>query len=206
MAPAALKVAVIGAGVAGLCAARELKREGHDVVLYEKANQIGGTWVYNPEIESDPIGLNPDRKIIHSSLYRSLCTNLPKQLMGFSDYPFRFNQENGDDYQNFTGHERVLEFLNNFAADFGIVELVKFNNEVVRVEKMGSSSGKDNDDYWVVESRRDEEEERFDAVVICNGHYTIPRVAQLPGTLSLFPSNIPHNSTGQITRSCVVFV
>lgn len=35
-------VAVIGAGAAGLVAARELRREGHSVVVFERQNQVGG--------------------------------------------------------------------------------------------------------------------------------------------------------------------
>ena len=37
-------VAVIGAGVSGICAAKVLKRNGYDVVIYEKSSKIGGVW------------------------------------------------------------------------------------------------------------------------------------------------------------------
>ncbi|CAL0303568.1 unnamed protein product [Lupinus luteus] len=43
--PSSVKVAVIGAGAAGLVAARELHRECHNVVVVEKNNRVGGTWV-----------------------------------------------------------------------------------------------------------------------------------------------------------------
>ena len=82
------KVAVIGGGAAGLMAARELRREGHKVVVFEREAQPGGTWVYTHEVESDPLGLDPGRTIVHSSLYSSLRTNLPREVMGFSDFPF----------------------------------------------------------------------------------------------------------------------
>ncbi|KAL3516966.1 hypothetical protein ACH5RR_023868 [Cinchona calisaya] len=171
-----LKVAVIGAGVAGLVTARELQREGHQVVVYEKSNQIGGTWVYNPQVESDPVGLDPKREIVHSSLYYSLQTNLPRHLMGFSDYPF--NVKKNGVLRDFPGHQEVLQFLNNFVQDFGIIDLIRFDCEVVRVEQ--------ENDRWVVEWRKFGEElssldERFDAVVVCNGHHTQPKVARLPG-------------------------
>ncbi|XP_027155891.1 flavin-containing monooxygenase FMO GS-OX5-like [Coffea eugenioides] len=171
-----LKVAVIGAGVAGLTTACELKSEGHQVVVYEKADQIGGMWVYNPEVETDPLGLDPGRKIVHSSLYHSLKTNLPRPLMRFWDYPFTVKNKDGV-LMDFPGHEEVLQFLNNFAEDFGLVELIRLNTEVVRVEQ-------ENDDQWVVESRSNGgliSEEPFEAVVVCNGHNTQPRVAELPG-------------------------
>ncbi|KAK0586233.1 hypothetical protein LWI29_003219 [Acer saccharum] len=86
--PHSCNVAVIGAGASGIVAARELRREGHNVVVFEKDNQIGGTWVYTHRVETDPIGLDPDREIIHSSLYCSLRTNLPREVMGYTDYPF----------------------------------------------------------------------------------------------------------------------
>lgn len=170
-----LKVALIGAGVAGLTTARELKSEGHQVVVYEKADQIGGMWVYNPEVEADPLGLDPTRKIVHSSLYHSLKTNLPRPLTRFSDYPFTVKNKNGE-LMDFPGHEEVLQFLNNFAKDCGLVELIRLNTEVIRVEQK--------DDQWMIESRTKDElssEELYEAVVVCNGHNTQPRVADLPG-------------------------
>lgn len=180
-------MAVIGAGVAGLLTARELKREGHKVVVYEKSNQIGGTWVYNPQVESDLLGLDPKRERVHSSLCYSLQTNLPRYLMGFSDYPFTI-RKNGE-LRDFPGHQEVLQFLKNFARDFGLVDLIRFDTEVVRVEK--------ENDLWVVDSisRKDELnsfEELFEAVVVCNGHYTQPKVADLPG-IKRWPGNQIHS-------------
>lgn len=174
-----LKVAVIGAGVAGLATARALKSEGYDhhqVVVYEKSDKLGGTWVYEPQVESDPLGLDPDREIVHSSLYHSLRTNLPRQLMGFSDYPFATDENR--DPRTFPGREEVLQFLNEFAMHFGLTEFIRFSTEVIRVERVDFRG-----DQWVVESRNNESisEDTFDAVVVCNGHFTQPIVANFPG-------------------------
>ncbi|MEM7190569.1 MAG: FAD-dependent oxidoreductase, partial [Pseudomonadota bacterium] len=38
------RVAVVGAGMAGLVAAKELKEEGHDVVVFERTSGPGGVW------------------------------------------------------------------------------------------------------------------------------------------------------------------
>ncbi|GFQ08797.1 flavin-containing monooxygenase FMO GS-OX5 [Phtheirospermum japonicum] len=113
------------------------------------------------------IGLDPDREIVHS-IYYSLRTNLPVQLMGFSDYPFAITKY--DDSRIFPGHKEVLEFLNEFAREFGLVELIRFKNEVVRVERVDLRN-----DRWVVGSRGNEvsSNEVFDAIVVCNGHYHI---------------------------------
>lgn len=172
-----LKVAVIGAGVSGLATAYALKREGQQVVVYEKSEQLGGTWVYDPQVESDPLGLDPNREVVHGTLYQSLRTNIPRQLMGFLDCPFA-TRKYGDS-STFPSHEEVLEFLNEFATDFGLIELIRFKTEVVRVERVDFRN-----DQWVVESRTNElsSNEIFDAVVICSGHHTQPRVADFPGT------------------------
>lgn len=36
------RIAIIGAGVAGLAAAYDLRRRGHDIVIFEAAEQVGG--------------------------------------------------------------------------------------------------------------------------------------------------------------------
>lgn len=171
-----LTVAVIGAGVAGLIAARELTRTGHRVTVYEKSGQLGGTWDYDPRVESDLLGLDPGREIVHNSLYSSLRVNQPRHIMRFSDYPFT---KIYNDPRTFPGHEEVLRYLNDFAEEFGLNELIRLNVEVVRVEKRVGSG----EDEWVVESRTGglSREEVFEAVVICNGHHTEPHVADIPG-------------------------
>ncbi|XP_062026116.1 flavin-containing monooxygenase FMO GS-OX-like 4 [Rosa rugosa] len=176
--PTTRNVAVIGAGAAGLVAARDLRREGHKVVVFERGDQVGGTWVYTPKVDSDPIGLDPDRTVVHSSLYQSLRTNLPREVMGFRDYPFV--EKEGDeerDPRRFPGHREVLMYLKDFAKDFGIYGIVRFETEVVFVGLV--EGGK-----WEVKtkSKRGEDfDEVYDAVVVCNGHYTEPRIAQIPG-------------------------
>ncbi|XP_074283020.1 flavin-containing monooxygenase FMO GS-OX-like 3 isoform X1 [Silene latifolia] len=174
-------VAVIGAGVAGLIAARELQNEGHRVVIFEKSDKLGGLWVYDSRVESDELGYDPTREIIHSSVYKSLRTNLPRVLMEFSGFGFADRQYG--DPRTFPGHQEVLEYLNDFAIRYRIIELIRFESEVIRVERVG-----DRVDSWLVEWQVKEEgrrvkleQEVFEAVVICNGHCTVPRVARIPG-------------------------
>lgn len=169
-------VAVIGSGVAGLVAARELRREGHKLVIFERGDQVGGTWVYTPEVESwDPLGLDPRRAVVHSSLYDSLRTNLPREAMGFRDYPFLPREPDDRDPRRFPGHAEVLAYLEEFSAEFGIGELVRFETEVL------SANLVENGNWKVRSKKRGDDDEVFDALVVCNGHYTEPRIADLPG-------------------------
>ncbi|XP_048435947.1 flavin-containing monooxygenase FMO GS-OX-like 3 [Pyrus x bretschneideri] len=172
-------VAVIGAGAAGLVAARELRREGHKVIVFERGDQLGGTWVYNPNVESDPIGVNPNRTLVHSSMYESLRTNLPREAMGFRDYPFVAKKGDEErDPRRFPVHREVLMYLKDFAGEFGISEIVRLETEVVLVD--AAAGGK-----WKVKSRSkgggDVEDEIYDAVVVCSGHHTEPRLPQIQG-------------------------
>lgn len=41
------RIAVVGAGMGGLCAAIKAREAGHEVVLYEHADSVGGTWRAN---------------------------------------------------------------------------------------------------------------------------------------------------------------
>ncbi|KAK7406236.1 hypothetical protein VNO78_07857 [Psophocarpus tetragonolobus] len=185
----ARRVAVIGAGAAGLVAARELRREGHDVVVFEQGKQVGGTWVYSGEVESDLLGLDPKRSIVHSSLYASLRTNLPRECMGFRDYPFRKKEgKKGRDGRRFPLHTEVLMYLQDFAAHFEIAQLVRFQTEVVFVRF--AQPGK-----WKVTSTSPHTlpvDDIYDAVIVCNGHFVLPRLAHIPG-INAWPGKQMHS-------------
>lgn len=61
------RLAVIGAGPAGLCAAKHALTHGYDVTVFEQANQVGGTWIYTDRTTTDEYGLP-----IATSMYKDL--------------------------------------------------------------------------------------------------------------------------------------
>lgn len=64
------RVAVVGAGAAGLCAARHLlSRPAHFAppVVFELSGNVGGTWCYE-----ERVGTLPDGRPVLSSMYRDL--------------------------------------------------------------------------------------------------------------------------------------
>ena len=74
--------AVVGAGAAGLVAARELRREGHQVTVFEQADQVGGVWVYTDEVEDDPTGVNTVRSTSGQCADVAICNLSPLRLSG----------------------------------------------------------------------------------------------------------------------------
>nr|CAD7395052.1 unnamed protein product [Timema cristinae] len=100
-----LSVAVIGAGAGGLCAARHLVDRSDTFIfkVFEQTGGVGGTWVYTDETNTDQHGLP-----VHSSMYRDLRTNLPKEVMGFLDFPFHPTD------QSYVHHSDVLKYLENY--------------------------------------------------------------------------------------------
>jgi hypothetical protein len=132
------KVAIIGAGAAGLAAARELKKD-FDVHVLEQAGDVGGVWQYTDDVEEsliDPLlsTSKPDagRVKVHSSMYRSLRTNLPREVMQYSDYPFSSNFSP----LRYPHHTAVLAYLQAFARDQQLLPLVRFHRRVVSVERI----------------------------------------------------------------------
>ncbi|XBH62042.1 hypothetical protein VPH35_116358 [Triticum aestivum] len=191
-----LRVAVIGAGAAGLVAARELRREGHAPVVFERTDGVGGTWVYEADADASasPEPLVTQRR---SNLDASLRTNLPRECMGFLDFPFVAGPDG--DTRRFPGHAEVLRYLQSFARRFDLDGLVRLETEVVRVSRETSGTS------WRVRysrkasgsEKRETDEEVFDAVVICNGHYSQPHFADVAG-VDAWPGKQLHSTSYRV--------
>lgn len=89
------RVAVIGAGPAGLVAARRSVNEGHRVVVYEQHSSVGGIWVF----AEDPKH--------HSALYEDMKTNLPKEMMMYNGHPYP------NELPSFMSSQNVGTFFSN---------------------------------------------------------------------------------------------
>jgi cation diffusion facilitator CzcD-associated flavoprotein CzcO len=190
------KVCVVGAGMAGLAAARELRREGHAVTVLEQAGDVGGQWLYDPRTD-DPLGASPAPVRVHSSMYASLRLISPREAMGFTDFPFLPVDGaggGGRDPRRFPGHREVLLYLKDFCDAFGLMDAVRLslNTRVLRVAmappQCRAPAVAGGERKWVVRSvrvgERDDtgvQEEVFDAVVVATGHYSQPSVPTIKG-------------------------
>lgn len=107
-------VAVIGAGAAGLSAAKHLIDAGCDVTVFELGSQIGGLWVY----ENDN-GLSP--------AYASLHLNSENRVTAYKDFPFP------EEAPLYPDHQAVAQYLQAYADRFDLRRLIRFGARVMSV-------------------------------------------------------------------------
>lgn len=103
-------VCVIGAGAAGLCAAKTALENGMDVTVFELSGSVGGTWVYKSDTGNDS-----------GYMYEGLRTDIPKEIMGFSDYKV------SDRPNTYLTSFEVAEYLNQYAEHFKVVLMINCN-------------------------------------------------------------------------------
>lgn len=165
------RVAVIGAGAAGLCALRHLlaRPKTFHAVCFEKNLTEGGTWIYTEETGTDKNGLP-----VQSSMYKNLRTNLPKEVMAFPGFPFKTS------LPSFIRHEDVLNYLQEYSSHYDLQKFIKFGTYVQQV-RPDCNGKKWHVSYSNVEQQDVTETETFDAVMVCNGHYEIPLYPKIPG-------------------------
>ncbi|XP_026324896.1 senecionine N-oxygenase isoform X2 [Hyposmocoma kahamanoa] len=177
------RVCIIGAGAAGLCAARHLLVEPSvgQVDILEQAGQLGGTWVYTEKVGYDDFGLP-----IHTSMYKSLRTNLPKEIMGFPDFPVPESD------RSYLPAKEMLAFLQLYSDKHGVTEHIKFKHHVQLVKPKQGRSGELWDVTFKDISTGVSETREYDYVFVCNGHYNTPFIPQIPG-LKEFQGDVMHS-------------
>ncbi|XP_050395255.1 uncharacterized protein LOC126814258 [Patella vulgata] len=180
------RVCIIGAGAAGLGSLRYFVEnpETFEVIAYEQAPCIGGNWVYTDGTGSDKSG-----QPIHSSLYKSLKINIPKEIMAYPDFPFDSN------LSSFVGHEEVLKYLNSYTEHFNLKPSIQFNIRVIMVKPKHTGQGLWGT-KWDVEVQQlnnpsTTTKREFDAVIVCNGQYAVPKLPDVPG-LNIFQGTTIH--------------
>jgi dimethylaniline monooxygenase (N-oxide forming) len=158
------RVAIIGAGVAGLSAARQLTAAGFDCTLFERAGEIGGVW---------------------RDGYLNFGVQVPRELYEFPDWPLPENTP------NFTPGPIMRQYLQDFADHFALTPRIRFSTQVTRLAEIdGPGSGW----RLRLESEAGAGEENFDHVVICIGLYSDrPHIPEFPGREQFDGEGI-HNS------------
>ena len=99
------RVVVAGAGIGGLLMAEKLKRAGIDFTVYEKADEVGGTW--------------------RDNTYPGLFVDLPSRQYEFSFRP------NYDWSRKFATGPEIQTYIKRVARERGLREHIRFGAEIV---------------------------------------------------------------------------
>ena len=161
------RVAVIGAGVSGISAAKGLLEAGIEPVVFEQGAAIGGVWIFD---EALPEGGGP--------AYRSLRTNTSKRPTAFSDFPF------ADDLPEFPSRADITHYLNAYADHFHVREHIRFSTRVASIEPVDEAR-------WRL-TTADGQIEVFDAVFVCSGVFHSPVLPPIPG-IETFTGVVMHS-------------
>ena len=136
------KVAIIGAGVAGLATARHLIDAGFDCTVFERNSAPGGVWFDG---------------------YLNFGVQVQRELYQFPDWPLP------KDTPNFTPGPIIQQYLQDYADHFGISPNIRFNTRVTNLSDAvapqtgWSIASKDTDGVH---------QEVYDLVVVCIGLYS----------------------------------
>ncbi len=102
-------IGIIGAGLAGLSTAKILKSFGFDVVVFEKAADVGGVWSA-------------------SRRYPGLTTQNPRTTYAFSDWPMPA------DYPEWPTGEQVHAYVESYVDHFDLRRDLRLSTEVTSAE------------------------------------------------------------------------
>lgn len=161
------RVAVVGAGPAGLVTVKELLAEGHQPTCFERAEGLGGVFRFS---EVDGV------------VWESCRLTSSAPLTVFSDFP---------DPGGRKGHMTVgqyVEYLTAYSKAFGVTPHVRFGAEVESIapEPTGGWRVRVRDAY----GQRDEV---FDSVAVCSGLHQHPYAPHFPGMES-FTGDVLHSA------------
>ena len=150
------RVAIIGAGSSGLAGARHFTALGFDTTVFEEESDLGGNWNYG----------QPSARV-----YRSTHTISSKPGTEYPDFPMPAR------FPDYPHHAQILSYLRDYASHFGLMERIRFG---VRVDRVAPEAETEPNTGWEV-TFPSGQTDRFDFVVIANGHHRYPRFPEYPG-------------------------
>ncbi len=146
-----MRIAIIGAGFAGLTTARHLADFGHDCTVYEKAPDVGGVWSKTRQ-------------------YPGLSTQNGKDTYHLSDFPMP------KEYPEWPSGAQVQAYLEAYAKKFNLMARVRLNTLVEKAEQDGGGGWTITARHAGATST-----ERFDFLVVANGIFSTPAIPSFEG-------------------------
>ncbi len=181
------KVCIIGAGPSGLsslrafASARDKGETIPEVTCFERQSNWGGQWNFTWRTSLDDKG-----EPVHSSMYRYLWSNGPKECLEFSDYSFE--EHFGKPIPSFPPRAVLQDYISGRAQKSNIKQWIKFDHSVRMVEENKSGGF-----LVTVEdlNSRNIFKEKFDKIIVATGHFSTPNVPEFNG-IETFPGRVMH--------------
>ena len=147
-----MRIAVIGAGVAGLATAKVLTQAGHNVQVFDRTPDVGGVWS-------------------RTRRYPGLTTQSPKAQYSLSDFPMP------EDYPEWPSGPQIQSYLASYASAFDLDRTLRLSTEVTAARPL--ADGRWAVDTLVAPGAESTEE--FDRLVVANGVFCEPAIPDYPG-------------------------
>ncbi|MEH0826506.1 MULTISPECIES: flavin-containing monooxygenase [unclassified Micromonospora] len=150
-----MRIAIVGAGFAGLSAAKVLRQSGFEVTVFEKAPDVGGVWS-------------------RTRRYPGLRTQNNKGTYHLSDLPMPAH------YPEWPTGEQVQQYLESYADKFGLHAVLRLSTEVLSAELVDDETA-----WLIASRPTDLPDavtlERYDHLVVANGIFSDPVVPSFAG-------------------------
>ncbi|XP_056016359.1 dimethylaniline monooxygenase [N-oxide-forming] 2-like [Ostrea edulis] len=182
------RVAVIGAGVAGLCSLKHLaeKPDLFEPVAFERNFWSGGIWNFTDQTGNDDFGLP-----VHSPVYNSLKINIPKELQEFPSFPYPKEWKT-----SYISRQQCLEYINRFTDHFKLRQYIRMHTLVRNVEPLIETEENGRVKWLVtyssVNHMPEVNTEVFDSVLVCNGHDFNEYIPNISG-MDIFEGRMIHS-------------
>lgn len=147
-----MNICIVGAGFAGLSAAKVLKTFGHQVTVFEKEADVGGVWSA-------------------SRRYPGLTTQNVRSTYALSDFPYPSH------YPEWPSGEQVQQYLAAYTREFGFEKNIQLNTEVLSADPTGDQGW----NIKIKPKNGDESTRHFDYLIICNGIFSKPMIPDYAG-------------------------
>ena len=150
------RVAIVGAGPAGLVTARFLKAQGFEATLFERGTRVGGQW---------------DRTAANSAIWPDMRANTSRIMTRFSDLDYP------EGVPAFPHNEQVRAYLEAYAAAFDLLPLVRFGTAVEQIARNPAGGYV----LRLTDAAGQRSSGAFGRVVVASGRYQNPFAPRVDG-------------------------
>lgn len=172
------RIAVIGAGPSGLAQLRAFQSDRDraqfkgEVVCFEKQEDWGGQWNYTRKAGVDEYG-----EPVHSSMYRYLWSNGPKECLEFADYSFE--EHFGRPIASYPPRAVLWDYIKGRVEKSGVRDQIRFRHPVRWVSYSQAAKKFKVTVHDLLKDHVYSEE--FDNVVVASGHFSFPNLPYFEG-------------------------